>query len=282
MEKRTLGSTGENLSIIGFGGIIVMNETKKDSASFVSKAIDRGINYFDVAPGYGNAQEMLGPALKKYRENIFLACKTTQRTSKEAKKELYDSLKKLKTDYFDLYQFHGVKTIDDVNKILGINGAMETFIQAKQKGFVKYIGFSAHSEEAAHALIEGYNFTTILFPFNWAMWLKDNFGPAILNKAKEKGLGILALKALARGSLEKDEIPKWKKCWYSPIDDFEEASLSLRFTLSLPVTAVVSPSHAELLWMACDIADNFTPIRQEEIKILQEKSKSVKTITEQL
>ena len=282
MEKRTLGSTGENLSIIGFGGIIVMNETKKDSASFVSKAIDRGINYFDVAPGYGNAQEMLGPALKKYRENIFLACKTTQRTSKEAKKELYDSLKKLKTDYFNLYQFHGVKTIDEVNKILGINGAMETFVEAKQKGFVKHLGFSAHSEEAALALIKGYDFATILFPFNWAMWLKDNFGPAVLNKAKEKGLGILALKALARGSLEKDEIPKWKKCWYSPIDDFEEASLSLRFTLSLPITAVVSPSHAELLWVACDIADNFTPIKQEEIKILQEKSKSVKTITEQL
>ena len=282
MEKRTLGSTGENLSIIGFGGIIVMNETKKDSASFVSKAIDRGINYFDVAPGYGNAQEMLGPALKKYRENIFLACKTTQRTGKEAKKELYDSLKKLKTDYFNLYQFHGVKTIDEVNKILGINGAMETFVEAKQKGFVKHLGFSAHSEEAALALIKGYDFATILFPFNWAMWLKDNFGPAVLNKAKEKGLGILALKALARGSLEKDEIPKWKKCWYSPIDDFEEASLSLRFTLSLPITAVVSPSHAELLWVACDIADNFTPIKQEEIKILQEKSKSVKTITEQL
>ena len=282
MEKRTLGSTGENLSIIGFGGIIVMNETKKNSASLVSKAIDRGINYFDVAPGYGNAQEMLGPALKKYRKNLFLACKTAQRTGKEAKKELYDSLKKLKTDYFDLYQLHAVKTLEEVNKILGKNGAIKTFIEAKEKGFVKYIGFSAHSEEAAIALMKGYDFTTILFPFNWAIWFKDNFGPAVLNKAKEKGLGILALKALAKGSLEKDEIPKWKKCWYSPIDDFEEASLSLRFTLSLPITAAVSPSHAELLWLACDIADNFTPIKQEEIKILQEKSKSVKTITEQL
>ena len=282
MEKRTLGSTGESISIIGFGGIIVMNETKKNSTSFVSKAIERGINYFDVAPEYGNAQEMLGPALKKYRKNIFLACKTAKHTSKEAKKELYDSLKKLKTDYFDLYQLHGVKTIDEVNKIFGINGAMETFIEAKEKGFVKYIGFSAHSEEAALALMEEYDFMTILFPFNWAIWLKDNFGPAVLNKAKEKGLGILALKSLARRSLEKDEIPKWKKCWYSPIDDFEEASLSLRFTLSLPVTSAVSPSHAELLWLACDIADNFTPIKKEEIKILQEKSKSVKTITEQL
>jgi len=282
MEKRILSGTSENLSIIGFGGIIVMNETKKDSASLVSKAIERGINYFDVAPEYGNAQEILGPALKKYRENIFLACKTTQRTNKEAKKELYDSLKKLKTDYFDLYQLHGVKTIDEVNKIMGINGAMETFVEAKEKGYVKHVGFSAHSEEAALALMDQYDFATILFPFNWAMWLKDNFGPVVLNKAKEKGLGILALKALAKRSLEKDEIPKWKKCWYSPIDDFEEASMSLRFTLSLPVTSAVSPSHAELLWLACDIADNFVPIKKEEIKILQEKSKSVKTITEQL
>ncbi|NQT67734.1 MAG: aldo/keto reductase [Actinobacteria bacterium] len=282
MEKRPLSNTGENLSVIGFGGTIVMNETKKNSAIFVSKAIDRGINYFDVSPLYGNAQEMLGPALKKYRKNIFLACKTVKRTSKEVKKELHDSLKKLKTDYFDLYQLHEVKTIDEVNKIFGINGAIEAFIEAKEKGLVKYIGFSAHSEEAALALMDQYNFTTILFPFNWVIWLKDKFGPRVLNKALKKELGILALKALAKRSLENDEILKWKKCWYYPIDDPEEASLSLSFTLSLPVTSAVVPGHAELLWLACDIADNYMPIKNREIKILQEKSKSIKTITNQL
>jgi predicted aldo/keto reductase-like oxidoreductase len=282
MEKRTLSGTDENLSIIGFGGMIVMNETGKDSASFVSKAIDRGINYFDIAPQYGNAQEMLGPALKKYRQNVFLACKTLERTGKEAKKELYDSLKKLKTDYFDLYQLHSVKTIEEVNKIFGKNGAMETFIEAKEKGLVKYLGFTAHSEVAALALMDQYDFNTILFPFNWAMWLKDKFGPSVLDKAKEKGLGILALKALAKRSLEKDEIQEWKKCWYSPIDDLKEASLALRFTLSLPVTSAIAPSHAELLWLACDIADNYTPIEKEEIEILHQRSKNIKTITEKL
>lgn len=282
MEKRTLSGTDENLSIIGFGGMIVRDETSKDSARFVSKAIDRGINYFDVAPQYGNAQEMLGPALKKYRQNVFLACKTQERTGKEAKKELYDSLKKLKTDYFDLYQLHAVKTIEEVNKIFGKNGAMETFIEAKEKGLVKYLGFTAHSEAAALALMDQYDFNTILFPFNWAMWLKDKFGPRVLDKAKEKGLGILALKALAKRSLGKDETTRWKKCWYSPIDDFEEASLALRLTLSLPVTSAIAPSHAELLWLACDIADNYTPIEKEEIEILHQRSKSVKTITEKL
>ena len=92
MEKRKLGRTEERLSVIGFGGIVVMNETIKDASRFVSMAIDRGINYFDVAPQYGNAQEILGQAIKPYRKNIFLACKTLERTGKESKKELYDSV----------------------------------------------------------------------------------------------------------------------------------------------------------------------------------------------
>ena len=144
MEKRILGSTGKMLSVIGFGGIIVMDETRKDAATYVARAVDRGINYFDVATQYGNAQEILGPALKPYRKDVFLACKTLDRTKKGSKKELYNSLKKLRTSYFDLYQFHGVKTSDEVTQILGPDGALETFIEAKDKGLIRYLGFTAH------------------------------------------------------------------------------------------------------------------------------------------
>ena len=85
MEKRILGKTGEQLSIIGFGGVVVMDETARDAARYVSRAIERGINYFDVAPYYGNAEQMLGPALKPYRKEVFLACKTEQRTAAQAR-----------------------------------------------------------------------------------------------------------------------------------------------------------------------------------------------------
>ncbi|MCL4378108.1 MAG: aldo/keto reductase [Actinobacteria bacterium] len=282
MEKRILGKTKERLSIIGFGGIVVMNETTKDSSEFVSKAIDRGINYFDVAPQYGNAQEMMGPALKPYRKDVFLACKTLERLKKGAEKELHDSLRKLKTDYLDLYQFHGVITLDEVERIMGAGGAMEAFEDAKNKGLIRFIGFTAHTEEAALALLEQYDFSTILFPFNWASWLKDNFGPKVLEKASENNIGILALKALAKRSLEKNEHPRWEKCWYAPADDFEEAALGLRFTLSLPVTSAVSPSHAELLWWACDIADNLTTLSENELEFLRQKSKELNTITLEL
>lgn len=282
MEKRILGKTGEKLSIIGFGGIIVMNETTQDASRYVSQAIDRGINYFDVAPEYGNAQEMLGPALEPYRKDVFLACKTLERTKQGAKKELYDSLKKLRTDYLDLYQFHAVTTIDEVNQIIGPAGALECFIEAKEKGLVRYLGFTAHSEEAAIALMDMYDFSSILFPINWALWFKDNFGPAVLNKAKEKKIGILAIKALAKRALGKNEKKKWSKCWYVPAESFEEAALGLRFTLSLPVTSSVSPSHAELLWWSCDIADQLKPISKEELDILKNKLENIDTIIEGL
>ena len=280
MEKRNFGKTSEKLSVIGFGGIVVMDETAKDAARFVSNAIDRGINYFDVAPLYGNAQEMLGPALLPYRKNVFLACKTLKKTKKDTKKDLEDSLKKLKTDYFDLYQFHGIVTLEEVEEIMGPGGAVEAVEEAKEKGQIRYIGFSAHTEEAAIALMERYEFASILFPLNWASWLKNDFGQKTLDKALSKNMAVLALKALAERSLNENEKPKWPKCWYSPIDNFEEASLALRFTLSMPVTSALPPGHAELLWWACDIAENYKPITQEETDFLREKSKEVNTLAE--
>jgi predicted aldo/keto reductase-like oxidoreductase len=278
MEKRILGKTTEKLSVIGFGGIIVRDETASNASKIVSTAIERGINYFDVAPEYGNAQETLGPSLRPYRDKVFLSCKTHENTRKGAEREFYDSLKKLKTDYFDLYQMHEVLNLDEVDQIMGPGGAFEFFIEAKEKGFVKYLGFTTHSEEAAITLLDAYDFTSIVFPFNWALWFKDDFGPAVLKKAKEKDVGIVALKALARGAWKKEEKRNWNKCWYSPLDNYKEASLPLRFTLSLPVTSAISPSHAELLWLACDIADNYKPISTEEETALKERSKNIDTL----
>ena len=85
MEKRLLGQTGAKLSLVGFGGIVVMNEAPEQAWKLVSNAVDRGINYFDVAPSYGNAEERLGPALEPYRKDVFLACKTIERKSEDAK-----------------------------------------------------------------------------------------------------------------------------------------------------------------------------------------------------
>src|SRR5210317_1391144 len=127
IEKRTLGRTGEMLSMIGFGGIVVNKATTAQAATRVKEAIDYGINYFDVAPSYGNAEEMLGPALEPYRKDVFLACKTQKRKADGAREELENSLKLLRTDHFDLYQLHAVTKPEDVDTIFAEGGAMETF-----------------------------------------------------------------------------------------------------------------------------------------------------------
>jgi len=278
MENRRYGKTTEYLSVVGFGGIIVMNEDPSSASRIVSQAIDRGINYFDIAPAYGNAEEILGPALEPYRGSVFLACKTAKRTKKEAATELQKSLRRLRTDHFDLYQLHSVSALEEVDQIVGEGGAIETLLEAREQGIVKYLGFSAHSEEAAIALLDRFEFDSILFPFNWVCWHQSRFGPRVLEKAQNKGLGILALKALAKRRWKEGEERKWPKCWYAPVEGPEEASLALRFTLSLPITAVVSPSHAELLWWACDAAEQLKPLSREETLQVAKKSEGLDPI----
>jgi len=275
MARRALGKTGERLSIVGFGGIVVKDETPESASELVAQAIERGINYFDVAPSYGNAEERLGPALEPYRDQVFLACKTQSRNRTLAQVELKRSLERLRKDHFDLYQFHGVKTLHDVEAILGPRGAMEAFLEAREAGLIRYIGFSAHSEEAALALLDRFEFDSILYPVNWVCWHQGNFGPSVVAKAQEQGVGILGLKALAKQQRQPGKAVEWPKCWYEPVGSAEEAALGLRFTLSRPVTAAVSPSHAELLWWACDAADNLTSLSEGEESQLAEQSQGL-------
>jgi aryl-alcohol dehydrogenase-like predicted oxidoreductase len=279
MQKRKLGKTGESLSIVGFGGIAVMDEEPSAAKQLVAQAVqERGINYFDVAPSYGNAEERLGPALEPYRNGVFLACKTGKRTAAEAEEELHASLQRMRTDHFDLYQLHAVTTLEEVETIFGPGGALETFVKARQQGKVRFLGFSAHSEEAAIALMTRFNFDTILFPFNWVCWFQGHFGPAVLAKAQEKGMGILALKTLAKRKWKEGETRRWAKTWYSPVETFEEAQWAVRFTLSKPITAGTSPGHAQLLWWMCDAAEQFVPLSEQETAELAKRSEGLDPI----
>lgn len=273
LEKRALGRTGEMLSVIGFGGIVVMDATPGDASDAVRMAIDAGINYFDVAPSYGDAEVKLGPALEPYRKNVFLACKTGMRTKAEARKELEQSLKNMRTDHFDLYQHHAVTSLEDVDTILGPGGAMETFIEAKQEGKIRFIGFSAHAEEAAMALMERFEFDTILFPFNFAIWHAGNFGPRVMTKAKEKNMGILALKAMAKGPWpEGADRSSYPKCWYEPLTSTEDIIMGLRFTLSHPITAAIPPGDENLFRQALAVSDKLKPLEQSEVESIKEKA----------
>lgn len=276
LAHQAIGATGQipkrtyrgdiKLSVIGFGGIIVMGMEQKEADRTVSDAVERGINYFDVAPTYGDgeAEQKLGIALEPHRKNVFLACKAEKRDAKGARLQLEQSLQRLKTDHFDLYQFHAVGSMKDVEQILAPGGAAETFIQAKKEGKVRHLGFSAHNAEAAITLLNKMEFDSILFPVNYVTYAEGHFGPQILAEAKKKGVARLALKALAQTTWKKGETKTYSKCWYRPIEDRQLAEKALRFTLSEDITAAIPPGYDKFLHMAMDIASNYKPLNSEE------------------
>lgn len=278
LPQRSLGKTGVELSIIGMGGIVVMNVPQEEANRIVAEAVDRGVNYFDVAPSYGNAEERLGPALAPYRDKVFLACKTAQRRAAEARHELEESLRRLHTDHFDLYQLHAMTTEEDFEVATGPGGALEALVKARDEGLVRFLGFSAHSVQTALRLMETFDFDTILFPINWVLFINENFGPQVLDRAVELGLGRLALKAMAHTLWPEHGERRYAKPWYEPVDDPQLASLALRFTLSQPITAAVPPGEPSLFRLALDIAENFTPITPEEQAVLRERARGVAPI----
>lgn len=280
LPRRPLGKGGVELSIIGLGGIVVSGLPRSEVERILGESLDRGVNYIDIAPTYGDAEERLGPVLKPHRQKVFLACKTHKRTAKEAAGELRESLQRLRTDHFDLYQLHALTKLEDVERVFARGGAMEAFVEAKEKGLVRFLGFSAHSVKAALEAMRRFPFDTVLFPINFVLY-RNGFGPQVVAEAGRRGVAVLAIKSMAKTLWPRGKRRTYRKCWYWPIDDPSLASLALRFTLSEPVVAAIPPGDERLYLMALDIVsrwERFEPLSGWERAILKEAARGLRPI----
>jgi predicted aldo/keto reductase-like oxidoreductase len=255
---------GIELSVIALGGIVVCKMEQKEADRRVAQAFEHGVNYFDCAPSYfdGEAELKLGAALQPYRNKVFLAEKTGKRDAQGAREELERTLERFHTDHVDLYQFHAISSMEDVDKILAPGGAAETFLKARQEGKARHLGFSAHNAPAALRLMDSLELDSVLFPVNVNAWEYGGFGPQILAKAKQKGMARMALKSLAWGKWPasiKESDRKYPKCWYQPIDEREFARLALRFTLNQELTAAVPPGDERIFDLALQLASEPLP-----------------------
>ncbi len=259
-----------NLSILGVGGMLLVGMDQLSADRIVAEALTYGINYFDVAPFYGSgeAEKKMGAALVTHRNQVFLACKTLERSAGGSRKELEHSLRVLHTDHLDLYQFHAVSDTEEVEQIFAPGGALETFLQARRQGKIRYMGFSAHSVDAALAMLNRFPFDSVLFPVNYICYARGNFGPQVMQKARELGVARLGIKAMAHGPWRKGEIKKYPNCWYRPIDDRAMAAQALRFTLSEGVTAAIPPGDERLFRMALELVPDLVPLGTEERRAL--------------
>lgn len=270
MKNKFIANFDNELSRVAFGGMIVAKETQQDSNNYVAEAIDAGVNYFDVAPTYFDAESRLGPALRGKRQDVFLACKTEDRSKTGAQKLLEASLKNLETDYLDLYQLHAVYNLEDVDRIFARNGAFETFIKAKEQGYIKHIGFSAHSTEAALALMERYNFDSIMFPFNFVSLIKNGYGDLVLRKALEKKMAILGIKSMALTEHQPSDTISHPKAWYHPIEDYTLAGQAVNYSLSRGVDIIVPPGNIHHFRWALDIMKQDLTLSENDLITLNQ------------
>jgi predicted aldo/keto reductase-like oxidoreductase len=281
LPRRTLGRTGQRISIVGFPGLALTHYDQARCTDGLHKAFERGVNYFDVAPAYGNGQceTKMGIGLQGLdRSRYFLACKTKMRTKDGARKELETSLRLLKTDHFDLYQMHHLVKPDEVKQALGPGGAIETFLKAKEEGKVKYLGFSAHTTKAALEAMKGFRFDTVMFPINFVEFYVKGFGREVMDLANAQGAALLSIKPMSRGAWAKGE-ERTRKWWYRSVETEKEVRLAWRWVLSRPgVVSGIPPSFLDLLDKAIDAASSYQPPTDAEVEELKTIAKNCESI----
>jgi len=265
MEKRRLGKTEQMSSIIAFGGAALWQISQKDADAVIELATEHGVNHFDVSPTYGQAEMRLGPWMEKHHKEVFLACKTIERSKTRAWESIKRSLETLRVDYFDLYQFHGVDDLETLNVILSSGGALEAVLEAKEQGLVRHIGITGHRPFVYVEALNRFDFDTVLFPLNRVLAAHRNdfndFAP-LLEIAKRKDVGTIAIKAIAKRPWE--AAMRMYQTWYEPFDEQAEIDESLWYTLSQGITTAVMPAEPRLLTMVIDAAERFRALDTEE------------------
>lgn len=277
MILQKFGNTGYTISRITYGGIVSMDDGQASSDRYVSWAIDQGVNYFDVAPTYGDAEEKLGNSLKPYRNHVHLACKTEERMYADAEKCLLRSMELLHTDYFDVYQMHALSTMEDIEKAFGPKGVMEMMVRLKRDGVARKLGITCHSQEVALKAISLYDFDTVLFPFNWHMHMAHGMGQKLIDTAKAKGMGVLCMKSMIErawdDSVDASARRKFPKSWCKPIDPDTEPELllaALKYAKNLGVDTIIPPGNYLHFKFAVDHIDEIfnSPITEHEQNLL--------------
>lgn len=269
MEKRVLGRTGYKVTILTIGGCGPgVSPNAEEAKKAFEDAINRGLNIVDIAPSYGEAETRLGPIISKHRKNLVIAEKTLERSKEGAWKELKRSLERLGAGYFDIYQFHAVGSIEELDQIFSDKGAMKTFLEARDQGLIKYIGITGHKDmRVIQKALERFDFDTVLIPVTAISLIhptpENDFRP-ILRIARDRNIGVLAIKAIAmRRYASKAE--QSYTAWYKPWEEDEMIQMGINFTLSQEGVTTYPIACDIRLWpKILKAGENFRKLTEEE------------------
>ena len=265
MQFRRLGRTGHESSVVAFGGAALWDVTQEEADAAIQMAIERGVNHFDIAPRYGQAEVLSGPMVERYRKKIFLACKTTERSKASAWESIRRSLDRLRTDHFDLFQLHMVSDAETLNVVAGPGGALEAVVEARNQGLVRYIGITGHRPYVQIEAINRFDFDTVLFPLNRVLAAHPNDYTEfrfLVDTTQKKDIGSIAIKALAKQPWNPGV--RMYRTWYEPFTEQADIDKSIWYVLSQGVTTAALPADLRLWPKVIDAAERFKPMGEKE------------------
>lgn len=258
--RRTLGRTGQLVSILGVGGFHLGRPSEQEAIQIVRTALDNGMNFLDNSWDYnaGVSEERMGKALRDgYRQKAFLMTKIDGRDATTATKQLDESLQRLQTDHLDLLQIHEVIRMNDAERVFAAGGAMEAVLKARDAGKLRYIGFTGHKSPYIHQHMldiadqHKFSFDTVQLPLNVMDAHYESFTNIVLPILKEKNIGVLGMKPMGDPFILKSNTVTAVEC--------------LRYSLSLPVSAVITGCDSmEILQQALNVGRSFKPLTDAE------------------
>ena len=276
MQKRILGRTGHDSTVISFGTYAVGWLDQDDADQTIQLVLDHGVNHFDIAPTYGQAMERVAPWMPEIRDRIFVGAKTAVRDRDGAWRDVESIMTRMNVEDFDLFQLHSVGTMDQLELATASGGSLETLVEMREQGLTKWLGITGHGPEVPATILEGlerFDFDTVMFPLNPAASRDPEYrrvSEALLAECEERHIGVQTIKMIARGGWGDGE--KQTNTWYDPHREQEDIDRSLWWVLSQPMHTAPSCGDVNLLPKVLDAAERFTPqsrSQQEEVVTAQ-------------
>ena len=264
MERRRLGKTGHLSSVVTFGTYAIGNVSQAEADRAIEFALERGINHFDVAPSYAEAELRLGDYLKRHPQpDLFIGCKTERRDAATAREELHWTLDRLGLDRFDLYQIHAVGDLETLDRVFVPGGSFEAFLAARAEGLVGHVGITGHgmTAPAAHAeALRRFPFSTVMVAVNPYLHAIPDFRrdwENLLAQCAADDVGIHVLKAAAKAPWG-DRQPT-HTTWYEPLTDQCEIDGAVAWALDQPVTTLCSAGDLGVFPKIVAAAERYHP-----------------------
>jgi aryl-alcohol dehydrogenase-like predicted oxidoreductase len=262
ISKQAFGRTGQVSTRTLFGSYALSQATQAEADGILELLLEYGVNHIDTAPIYGNAETRIGPWMEKHRGDFFIATKTNRRTYQGAWGDLRRSLDRLRVDYVDLWQMHGLTNPAGWEKAMGPGGALEAFLEAREKGLVGFLGVTGHGLKAPAMhlrSLERFDFDSVLAPYNHPLLQKPRYAgdfEALLALCRERTVAVQTIKSIARRPWE-DRPRTYNTYFYEPLDTQAAIDRAVHWSLGCPDTSLITAGDMQLLPKVLDAATRF-------------------------